>query len=267
MDAPRAAILLVEDNEMNRDMLSRRLAKRGFRVVTAGDGAEAVARAQAEPPDVVLMDMGLPVLDGWEATRRLRADPSTRAVPVIGLSAHAQPADRDRAFAAGVDDFDTKPVEFGRLIDKIEALLARRLAPAAVDAVERPARMEELPTLLGFLRERLAAAGAGEPIRQALRLAVEEACTNVIVHGYRGGPGRIRLAVAVAGGSATVTLTDDAPPFDPAGVPPPDLDAPLESRREGGLGWHLIRSLTDEVRHRTTGERGNVLTLVKRVEG
>jgi CheY-like chemotaxis protein/anti-sigma regulatory factor (Ser/Thr protein kinase) len=259
-------ILLVEDNEMNRDMLARRLEKRGYRVVIAGDGAEAVARAQADVPDLVLMDMGLPVLDGWEATRQLRAGAATRRVPVIGLSAHALPADRDRALAAGADDFDTKPVDFAQLVAKIETLLARTAAPVAPAALERPARLEELPTLRAFLRARLTEAGVGEDVWQALRLAVDEACTNVIVHGYRGAPGSIRLAVAVGEGRAVATVTDDAPHFDPAQVPPPDLDSPWSERREGGLGWHLIQSVVDEVRHRAVGERGNVLTLVKRLE-
>ena len=264
MDGAGATILLVEDNEMNRDMLSRRLEKKGYRVVTAGDGAEAVERARAAVPDLVLMDMGLPVLDGWEATRQLRADPATRRVPVIGLSAHAMPADRDRALAAGADDFDTKPVDFAQLLAKIEALLARRLDLDSAASIERPARLEEVPALLEFVRSRLAAAGAGDAVWQALRLAVDEACTNVIVHGYRGAVGPIRLAVVVGEGQAVVTVTDNAPPFDPEAIPPPDLDSAWAVRREGGLGWHLIRSMVDEVRYRA-GERGNVLTLVKRL--
>jgi CheY-like chemotaxis protein/anti-sigma regulatory factor (Ser/Thr protein kinase) len=263
VDGAGATILLVEDNEMNRDMLSRRLEKRGYRVLTAGDGAEAVERARAAGPDLILMDMGLPVLDGWEATRQIRADPATRRVPVIGLSAHALPADRDRALAAGADDFDTKPVDFAQLLAKIEALLRQRPAPATA-SIERPGRLEDVPALLEFLRSRLAEAGAGDAVWQALRLAVDEACTNVIVHGYRGAVGAIRLAVAVGDGQAIVTLTDDAPPFDPEAVPPPDLHSPWAVRREGGLGWHLIRSVVDDVRHRA-GPRGNELILVKRL--
>ena len=115
-------LLLVEDNEMNRDMLSRRLARRGYALVFAGDGAEAVAMAAAERPDLILMDMGLPVMDGWEATRRIKADPATQAIPIIALTAHAMAEDRDKALAAGCDDFDTKPVEIARLLGKIEAL-------------------------------------------------------------------------------------------------------------------------------------------------
>jgi CheY-like chemotaxis protein len=118
-----ARILLVEDNEMNRDMLSRRLQRRGYEVLIAVDGAEGVAEAQTQAPNLILMDMSLPVLDGWEATRRLKAAPETRSIPVIALTAHAMSGDRDKAIEAGCDDFDTKPVEFNRLLTKIEALL------------------------------------------------------------------------------------------------------------------------------------------------
>lgn len=116
-------ILLVEDNEMNRDMLGRRLQRRGYEVIIAIDGAEGVAKAQADAPDLILMDMSLPVLDGWEATRRLKAASETRGIPVIALTAHAMSSDRDKALEAGCDDFDTKPVEFDRLLAKVEALL------------------------------------------------------------------------------------------------------------------------------------------------
>jgi CheY-like chemotaxis protein len=120
-----AKILIVEDNEMNRDMLSRRLIRRGYDIVMAVDGGEGIAAATAERPDVILMDMSLPVVDGWEATRRLKAEPQTRAIPVIGLTAHAMAGDRDKVLEAGCDDYDTKPVELPRLLQKIEALLAR----------------------------------------------------------------------------------------------------------------------------------------------
>ena len=121
-------ILLVEDNEMNRDMLSRRLQRRGFDVVMAVDGEQGVAMARAEPPDLILMDMSLPVLDGWEATRRLKADPEVRAIPVIALTAHAMSGDREKAVEAGCDDYDTKPIDFPRLLEKIDALLSRESA-------------------------------------------------------------------------------------------------------------------------------------------
>ena len=108
-------LLYVEDNEMNRDMLSRRLQRRGFEVLIAGDGEQGVTLAAAEKPDLILMDMSLPVLDGWEATRRIKAAPATRRIPIIGLTAHAMATDRDKCLEAGCDDYDTKPVELGRL--------------------------------------------------------------------------------------------------------------------------------------------------------
>lgn len=120
-----AKILLVEDNEMNRDMLSRRLSRNGFEVVVAVNGQEGVDLATTEHPDLILMDMSLPVLDGWEATRRVKADPVTAKIPVIALTAHAMAQDREEAMAAGCDDFDTKPVELPRLLEKINALLGK----------------------------------------------------------------------------------------------------------------------------------------------
>jgi two-component system, cell cycle response regulator DivK len=119
-------ILLVEDNEMNRDMLSRRLQRKGYEIVLALDGQSGVEMSQTQAPDLVLMDMSLPVLDGWEATRRLKTDASTRHIPVIALTAHAMSSDRERALEAGCDDYDTKPVELPRLLAKIEALLSAR---------------------------------------------------------------------------------------------------------------------------------------------
>jgi two-component system cell cycle response regulator DivK len=118
-----AKILLVEDNEMNRDMLSRRLARKGFEVVIAEDGAKGVEMASSESPDLILMDMSLPVIDGWEATRLVKANNATTNVPVIALTAHAMDSDRDKALAAGCDDYDTKPVELPRLLGKINNLL------------------------------------------------------------------------------------------------------------------------------------------------
>ena len=116
-------ILLVEDNEDNRDMLSRRLIRKGYEVSLAVDGSAGVSQAVLERPDLILMDMSLPVLDGWEATRRIKADPATRAIPVIALTAHAMSDDRDKAYAAGCDDYDTKPIDLPRLLEKIESLL------------------------------------------------------------------------------------------------------------------------------------------------
>jgi two-component system, cell cycle response regulator DivK len=118
-------ILLVEDNEMNRDMLSRRLERLGYVVVVAADGQQGLLMAEAESPALILMDMSLPELDGWEATRRLKASKSTQHIPVIALTAHAMVDDREKAYAAGCDDYDTKPVEFQRLLAKINTLLVQ----------------------------------------------------------------------------------------------------------------------------------------------
>ncbi len=116
-------ILLVEDNEMNRDMLSRRLQRRGYTVLLAVDGQAGVALARSERPDLILMDMSLPVLDGWEATRQLKADAETCSIPIIALTAHAMASDREKALQAGCDDYDSKPIELSRLLAKIEALV------------------------------------------------------------------------------------------------------------------------------------------------
>ncbi|CBN57873.1 response regulator receiver protein [Kamptonema sp. PCC 6506] len=121
-----AKILLVEDNEMNRDMLSRRLARKGHEVLIAVDGAEGVEMARSKVPDLILMDMSLPVLDGWQATQQIKATPETNTIPVIALTAHAMAGDREKCLAAGCDDYDTKPVEFPRLLGKIEMLLSSR---------------------------------------------------------------------------------------------------------------------------------------------
>lgn len=118
-------ILLVEDNEMNRDMLSRRLARQGYDVTVAVNGEEGVAFATSAQPDLILMDLSLPIIDGWEATRRIKADPATARIPVIALTAHAMVEEREKAMAAGCDDFDIKPIDFPRLMEKIKALLQR----------------------------------------------------------------------------------------------------------------------------------------------
>jgi|SRR3990172_7561654 len=122
-------ILLVEDNEMNLDMLSRRLQRKGYEVVIAMDGESGVTMAASEHPDLILMDMSLPVLDGWEATRRLKGMPETAAIPVIALTSHAMAGDREKAMGAGCDDYDTKPVDFERLLVKIETLLRKQEKP------------------------------------------------------------------------------------------------------------------------------------------
>jgi CheY-like chemotaxis protein len=119
-------ILLVEDNELNRDMLSRRLERKGYQVVIAVDGGQGVALAQSELPDLILMDMDLPVVDGWQATQQLKATPATAAIPIIALTAHAMAGDREKALQAGCDEYETKPVEFARLLAKIQGLLEKR---------------------------------------------------------------------------------------------------------------------------------------------
>ncbi|MGD1715057.1 response regulator [Dapis sp. BLCC M172] len=118
-------ILLVEDNEMNRDMLSRRLIRKKFEVVIAVDGAEGVDMSISEAPDLILMDMSLPILDGWQATQKIKADPKTKNIPVIAMTAHAMAGDREKCLDAGCDDYDTKPVEFPRLLDKIKNLIGK----------------------------------------------------------------------------------------------------------------------------------------------
>ena len=125
-----AKILVVEDNELNRDMLSRRLVRRGYEVALAVDGEDALSKARSEMPNLILMDMTLPITSGWDATRNLKRDPNTRHIPVIALTAHAMSSDRDHAIEAGCDDYDTKPIELGRLIEKIQGLLGRSVRPA-----------------------------------------------------------------------------------------------------------------------------------------
>jgi CheY-like chemotaxis protein len=123
-------VLLVEDNEEGRDGLSRHLRRKGYQILLAVDGRQGVDVARAEAPDLILLDMSLPVLDGWEATRQLKAGAETRSIPVIALTAHAMSGDRERALEAGCDDYDTKPIEFPRLLTKIEALLEKKASPA-----------------------------------------------------------------------------------------------------------------------------------------
>jgi two-component system cell cycle response regulator DivK len=126
-----AMILLVEDNELNRDMLRRRLERKGYDVVIAVDGAEGVSTARSVAPSIILLDMSLPVLDGWEVARRLKAGEDTRSIPIIALTAHAMAGDRERAVAAGCDDYDTKPIDLSRLLGKVEALLSGRAQAGA----------------------------------------------------------------------------------------------------------------------------------------
>ncbi len=124
-----ATILLVEDNEMSRDMLSRRLQRKGHEVVMAADGMQAILMAESQTPDLIIMDMSLPVIDGWDAARRLKSSPTTADVPILALTAHAMTGDREKAIAAGCNDYDTKPVDFASLLAKIEALLRAAATP------------------------------------------------------------------------------------------------------------------------------------------
>jgi CheY-like chemotaxis protein len=128
-DDGRMKILIVDENELNREVVGRRLRRRGFQLTYAYDGAAAIAAARSDPPALILMDLSMPVMDGWEATRRLKADPDTRDIPVIALTAHAMEGDRKRAMEAGCDDFDTKPVQMDRLLEKISAFLGEIPAP------------------------------------------------------------------------------------------------------------------------------------------
>jgi two-component system cell cycle response regulator DivK len=262
-----ATILLVEDDPPSREGLARFLTRRGHAVLFAADGAEAVQAVRERQPDLVLLDLSLPVMDGWEVTRRLRADAFTRSVPIIALSAHALPRDRASALAAGADDFEPKPVDVPHLLAKLDALLQAR-REAAPAALVRPAAQEHLAELVAFVLDRARAAGTPAETLHAVRLAVEEVCLNVMLHGYaHGSAGPLRVAVERRDDALLVVVADEAPPFDPATAPKPCLDAPLEERAPGGLGWHLVRSVMDEVRYERADPVGNVVTLVKRLGG
>ena len=268
MTTPLARILLIEDNDMNRDMLSRRLARRGYEVLTAVDGDEGVRRANADRPDIVLMDMSLPVLDGWEATRRLKTSADTRDIPVIVLTAHAMAGDRERAIDAGCDEFDTKPIEFDRLLGKIETLLRLERTPqpgARSEMTVDHAGFRNLATLRRLVTDACTAAKLPGTVADALELAVDEACTNIIEHGYGGmNAGPLTLTIECDAGGARVSVTDRGKPFAPDSAPPVDRDGSWRTRRAGGVGWHLIRSIVDDVAYQTRADGTNRLTLVKR---
>jgi len=269
-------LLLVEDNELNRDMLTRRLERKGYRVRVAVDGLHALQQVQAERPDLILMDLSLPGIDGWEATRRLKADAATNAIPVIALTAHAMSGDRSRALEAGCDDFDTKPVELPRLLGKIEAQLVGRAAATASPAGSAPlrvertlqARLERLPLVHDLVDEFTRRSALAPALAHDLRLVVEEACVNVMHYAYAGQPPgdltvTIELDDTVRPVALRVTVQDAGQPFDPLGVPVPDTAAPAEQRPVGGLGVLLMRRLTDMQLHRHDPVNGNVLNLVK----
>lgn len=277
MTVSTATLLLVDDNELDRDMLSRRLRRRGFNVMESVDGAEAVVLARRERPDLVVLDTSLPVLDGLSATRQLKADSETRAIPVLILSAHALQHDRDQAMAAGCDDFDTKPVELPRLLAKIEALLATRVAePRRMDAAEdtseralalTPLSLDRLAEIRAFLSRSLTELGCAGSI-DAFVLAVDEICANLVQHADVGVfPGPTRVTVRRDGKNAIITVEDRGRPFDPADAPAPDLTSDWEDRPVGGLGWYLVKQMVDDLAYVSTPVADGVLnrlTLTKR---
>jgi len=288
-----ATVLLVEDNELNREMLSRRLQRKGFRLLIAVDGLAGVAAAREQRPDLVLMDMSLPGIDGWEATRRLKADPATRAIPVIALTAHAMADDRASALAAGCDEFDTKPVDLDRLLAKMTRLLAATTPPARDDApgpADRPALAEAAltrPAVAASLADFQAEldrfclqAAVRTAVRNDLQVVLDEVCANVCHHAYPPGqPGALALHLRhLAARPAVPAHPDAAPPepaaielvfcdqgqpFDPLAVAAPDLASPWDERPLGGLGLHLIRQMTDHQSYRHSAAEGNRLTLLK----
>ncbi|MEO8748606.1 MAG: ATP-binding protein [Rhodanobacter sp.] len=266
-------ILLVEDNEMNRDMLSRRLTRRGHSVVTAVDGQAALDQAASTRPQLVLMDLSLPVIDGWEVTRRLKANALTRSIPVIALSAHAMAGDRQRALAAGCDDFDTKPVDLDRLLAKMEALAGPggsanppneySAAPAIGGIVLHASCMSDLPALMHMIERACRDAGADDDALFSVRLAAEEVFTNILDYGYPDGTGPITIHIDPQPGQVRISFADLAARFDPAKVPAPRLDAPLQDRAVGGWGWYLVRQVMDKVEWEPRETGGNLFTLTK----
>jgi two-component system cell cycle response regulator DivK len=154
MTSPK--ILVIEDNEWSRDMLARRLSRRGYQVIAAADGKRGMAMAQSQSPDLILMDMSLPEMDGWEATRRLKADPATRAIPIVALTAHAMATDRKKAMDAGCDDYHTKPVDFEGLVRSLEAFLEARNLPARTGSIVPAGMPANIPGPLS-------ASGGGRP--------------------------------------------------------------------------------------------------------
>lgn len=260
-------VLLVDDNELDREMLSRRLARRGFAVAQSTDGADALARAQRERPDVILLDTSLPVLDGLAVTRALKADPATRTIPVLILTAHALTRHREEALAAGCDEFDTKPVDLDRLLGKIEALISSRVARQEFELALTPLTLDRLGEIREFLARSLSALGCGAAT-DALVLAVDEVCANLVEHAEVGTfPGPTRVAVRREGMDAILTIEDRGRPFDPADAPVPELSSDWERRQVGGLGWFLVKQMVDELTYASApGSDGmvNRLTLIKR---
>lgn len=283
-------ILLVEDNEMNREMLSRRLLRKGYEVEIAVDGLQGVEMAGAQRPQLILMDLSLPGIDGWEATRRIKASPATRAIPVIALTAHAMSDDRAKALAAGCDDFDTKPVDLARLLDKMESLLASTAgavqaqgpvltaapeAPAAQSvSLTLPATHASLPGFKTELEHFCMQTGVAAGVQEDLQVVLDEVCANVFKHAYPPGqPGMLTLELRMRprldpGDSVQaleLTLSDQGRPFNPLVKAVPDLSLNWDQRPLGGLGIHLVQTLTDHQSYRHSQAEGNQLTLVKRL--
>ncbi len=271
-------LLLAEDNELNRDMLSRRLQRRGYEVVIAPDGAAAILLAKRESPDLILMDLSLPVVDGWEATRQLKADPATRGIPILVLTAHAMSGEEARARSAGCDDFDTKPVDLTRLLGKI----TRWLGPVpiavpetgSVQALKLPApaqlsvtaTRDALGAVLAFVDQTSARFGLEADLASRVRLAVEEIAINVMDYGYAGrAPGPLKVRLVRTPDALKITLEDEAAPFDPASIATPALDVDCDDRSVGGLGWHLVRKVMDQVSHESLAGGGNRVTLIARL--
>lgn len=275
-------ILLVEDNELNREMLSRRLARKGFEVVIAVDGLQGVAMACAERPDLILMDMSLPGIDGWEATRRVKADPGTGTIPVIALTAHAMSDDRAKALAAGCDDFDTKPVDLARLLGKMASLLGATAAAGVSEAgavlpkgglpgvagLALPAVPASLPAFKAELEHFCMQAGIGSGVQEDLQVVLDEVCANVFKHAYPPGQaGLLRLALHIdrqqQPPALSVTFSDQGRAFNPLARAAPDLSLAWQERPLGGLGIHLVQTLTDQQSYSHCAAQGNRLTLVK----
>jgi two-component system, cell cycle response regulator DivK len=260
-------ILLVEDNELNRDMLSRRLIRKGFEVVIAVDGLQGVAMASHEKPDLILMDMSLPGIDGWEATRRIKADAATKATPIIALTAHAMAEDRAKALSAGCDDFDTKPVDLTRLLNKIDQLLEGLISDTMLPAVS-----DSLPAFRAALDAVCAKYDLSSESIADLQVVLDDVCSNVFKHAYPPGqPGLLSLSLRYFAGDAAklaaleINFTDQGCPFNPLDQAVPDIMQPSEGRPLGGLGIHLMRQLTDAQSYSYSSLDGNRLSLVKRL--
>lgn len=268
-------ILIVEDNEMNRDMLSRRLLRKGFEVQLAVDGLQGLEAATQQKPDLILMDLSLPVIDGWEATRRIKANPTTRAIPVIALTAHAMAEDRQKALEAGCDDFDTKPVDLDRLLTKITALLNREQVqsetkPISATQLLLSAELGSLEVLKKELASFLQQGQASDGLRADWFVVLDEVVANICMHAYAGqAQGLMKVAFKLEPSDAelraalSMSFTDWGQPFNPLDQTTPQLVQSIEDRRLGGMGIQLIRQLTDSQIYQRLADGGNQLTVRK----